>query len=185
MLPLALTETALMAAEEITLPPVTLALTETVVPVKLVALTLAPPSMFPPVILPEADTEAALTAAEVIMLPPVTLALALTETALIAAEEITLPPITLPVADTLPVALTAPAVTTLPALTLPAADTNPVVRKFPDCVLPATVSKFGPAVSNVRPALAPALPLLLNITCVFDPGTVKLPVMLPVKLPTK
>ena len=122
----------------------------------------------------------AITAPAVIKLPPVTLPDALT-----SAEEITLPPNTLPVADTLPVALTAPMVTMLPALTLPAAETNPVVLKLPDCVLPATVSKFGPSVANVKPAEAPALPLLLNNTCVFDPGTVKLPVILPAKFPTK
>ena len=40
----------------IKLPPVTLPVTETVVPVCVVALTLAPPKMLPPVILPVADT---------------------------------------------------------------------------------------------------------------------------------
>ena len=46
-----------------------LALTETVVPVCVVALTLAPPKMLPPVILPVADM-----IPPVKMLPPVTLA---------------------------------------------------------------------------------------------------------------
>ena len=127
----------------------------------------------------------AITAPAVTMLLPVTLPDALTLTALTSAELIILPPSTLPVAETLPVALTAPEVIMFPELTLPAAETSPVVLKLPDWVLPATVSKFGPAVSNVNPAEAPALPALLKITCVFDPGTTKLPVILPAKLPTK
>ena len=50
------------------LPPVILAVTLTVVPVCVVALTLAPPKMLPPVMLPVADINP-----PVRMLPPVTL----------------------------------------------------------------------------------------------------------------
>jgi hypothetical protein len=41
------------------------------------------------------------------------------------------------------------------------------------------------AESNISPGLAPALPLKLYNTCVFAPGTTKLPEILPTKLPTK
>ena len=51
------------------LPPVMFALTETVVPVCVVALTLAPPKILPPVILPVADISP-----PVDTLPPVILA---------------------------------------------------------------------------------------------------------------
>ena len=79
----------------------------------------------------------------------------------------------------------------LPAVMLPAAEINPAVTKLPACTLltaltvPNTVNKFGPVVSNVNPATASALPLVLNTTCVLDPGMVKFPVILPKKLPTK
>ena len=96
-----------------------------------------------------------------------------------------LPPVTLAVVVILPTALTAPVMTTLFANILPAADTLPDASRPMVCMLPLTVSKLGPAVSNLNPALAPALPALLKITCVFDPGTVKLPVMLPANVPTK
>ena len=49
---------------------------------------------------------------------------------------------------------------------------------------PNIPSVLGPEI-NVKPALAPALPLALYKICVLLPGTVKLPVMLPAKLPTK
>ena len=39
--------------------------------------------------------------------------------------------------------------------------------------------------SNVKFALPLALPASLNTTCVFDPGAVMLPVILPAKLPIK
>ena len=39
--------------------------------------------------------------------------------------------------------------------------------------------------SNVNPDEASADPSVLKITCVFAPGTVKLPEILPAKLPTK
>ena len=71
MLPVALTIPAVRI-----LPPVTLALTDTVVPVCVVALTLAPPNTLPPVMLPVA-----------LINPPVSM----------------LPPVTLPLADTTPV----------------------------------------------------------------------------------
>ena len=66
----------------------------------------------------------------------------------------------------LPVALTTPPVNTLPKIALPATDI-------------ALVAEL-----NINPELAPALPLALKITCVFDPGTVKLPVIFPWKVPT-
>ena len=113
-------------------------------------------------------------------LPPVML-----PTAVINPDATKLAPLTLARVFTLPVATTAPTVFMLPPMTLPATDTMPVASKLPDCTFPFIVSKFGPAVSNVKPAVAPALPALLNNTCVLEPGTTKLPVMLPAKLPTK
>ena len=62
---------------------------------------------------------------------------------------------------------------------------------------PPSPIKYPPAVTfpddditlvaalKVNPADAPALPALLNMTCVLEPGTVKLPVMLPAKIPMK
>ena len=41
------------------------------------------------------------------------------------------------------------------------------------------------ALLNVKFALASALPAVLKITCVFPPGIVRLPVMLPKNVPTK
>jgi hypothetical protein len=41
------------------------------------------------------------------------------------------------------------------------------------------------AALNVNPVLAPALPELLNNTCVLDPGTVRLPAILPANVPIK
>ena len=131
------------------------------------------------------------------MLPPVTLPTTVINptvpklpplilpTAVINPDAPKLPPLTLARVFTLPVAITAPMVTTLPDNTLPAAETLPDADKLTVCTVPLTASKFGPSVANVSPALAPALPLLLKITCVFDPGTVKLPVMLPANVPTK
>ena len=51
-------------------------------------------------------------------------------------------------------------------------------------IVPVTLATLVAAL-NVNPALAPALPELLNNTCVLDPGTVRLPVMLPAKVPMK
>ena len=93
------------------LPPVMLAVTETVVPVCVVALTLAPPRMLPPVMLPVADINPAVN-----KLPPVMLPAVLT---LVAATIPTiLPPVILPVADI------NPAVMIFPPITLPVAVTN-------------------------------------------------------------
>ena len=39
--------------------------------------------------------------------------------------------------------------------------------------------------SNVNPDVASAEPSVLKITCVVNPGTVRLPEILPAKLPTK
>ena len=51
------------------LPPVMLAVTETVVPVCVVALTLAPPNTLPPVMLPVADINPAVSKLPPVMLP--------------------------------------------------------------------------------------------------------------------
>ena len=51
-------------------------------------------------------------------------------------------------------------------------------------MLPVTTAALV-ALSKVNPADAPALPLLLNSTCVLSPGTTMLPEMLPAKLPKK
>ena len=76
MLPLAETEAADIAADVIRLPPVMLPDTDTVVPVCVVALTLAPPSMLPPVMLPDTDTVVPVWFVA-LMLPPVMLPTAL------------------------------------------------------------------------------------------------------------
>ena len=53
------------------LPPVMFAVTETVVPVCVVALTLAPPNMLPPVILPVADIKPPVNKLPLVILPVV------------------------------------------------------------------------------------------------------------------
>ena len=68
-----------------------------------------------------------------------------------------------------PVALTVPPVAKLPPVIVPPALT----------VLP-TANALEPLV-NVRPAVALAIPLSLNITCVLAPGVEMLPEMLPTK----
>ena len=72
-----------------------------------------------------------------------------------------------------PAAETLAPVVRLPAITLPVDDIVPVTTA-------ALVAEL-----NVNPALAAALPALLNNTCVFAPGTVRLPDMLPAKVPIK
>ena len=67
---------------------------------------------------------------------------------------------------------------------------NPPVEILPDAeiilllMVPVTLATLV-AELNVKPALAPALPALLNNTCVLDPGTVRLPEMLPANVPMK
>jgi hypothetical protein len=73
----------------------------------------------------------------------------------------------------LPAAETAALVVKLPAITLPVDETIPV-----------TTATFV-ALSNVNPVAAPALPALLNSTCVLEPGTVRLPEILPANVPIK
>ena len=51
-------------------------------------------------------------------------------------------------------------------------------------MVPVTLATLV-AESNVNPAAAPALPALLNSTCVLDPGTVRLPAILPANVPMK
>ena len=67
---------------------------------------------------------------------------------------------------------------------LPAALTNPPVKKLLPVIVPVATIAFVPEL-NVNPALASASPLLLYKTCVFDPGTTILPLILPWKLPKK
>ena len=78
----------------------------------------------------------------------------------------------------------------VPVMILPAADTKAPVVRLPaitlpvDDIVPVTTAALV-AESKVNPALAPAFPELLNKTCVLEPGTVRLPAMLPAKVPTK
>ena len=81
--------------------------------------------------------------------------------AAVAKVPIRLPPVTLPVVET------------LPAITLPWLLTTPNTINVLESLL------------KVILAVASALPLVLNITCVLLPGTTKFPVMLPKKFPTK
>ena len=105
-----------------------------------------------------------------------TLPVALTAVPVIVPTEIRLEPVIFPVTfngvNTLPVKLIL-VVVRLPPRILPTA-----------LMLPCEVNKL-PAELNVNPAEAPALPLLLYKTCVFAPGTTKLPVILPTKVPMK
>ena len=94
--------------------------------------------MLPPVILPDADTEAALIAADVIKLPPVMLALALTEAALTAADVIRLPPMILPTTDSSPLFMI------LPAVMLPAT-LNAVAPVLAMATLVAVLNVTNPA----------------------------------------
>ena len=141
------------------LPPVMLALTLTVVPVCVVALTLAPPKTFPPTRLPVADT-----IPPVLMLPPVALPVTVklvnvpTEVILVCAAVVSvptmlvpdrLPPVMLPVTAKLvnvptEVMLVCAAVVKvptilvpdrLPPVMLPVADINPPVSKLPLVVM--------------------------------------------------
>ena len=112
MLPVALTWPAVVK-----LPPVTLAVTDTVVPVWVVALTLAPPKILPPVMFPTAlNAPDAVTipvpfgANAILPLLPVIIVKAPVSTILPAIFK--LPPVMLPVA------LTCPAVVRLPPDTL-------------------------------------------------------------------
>ena len=72
----------------------------------------------------------------------------------------------------------------------PSPKKNPPVEILPDAeiilllMVPVTLATLVAAL-NVNPALAPALPELLNSTCVLEPGTVRLPAILPAKVPMK
>ena len=129
------------------LPPVTLALTLTVVPVCVVALTLAPPNMLPPVILPVAEINPG-----VVMLPPAIL------------------PVTFNVLLTLPLKLN-PVAFRLPLLTLPLALISPITLNPP---LENTAMFDVPPIPTVT--LPPELttvtllvPLLMLATLVITP----------------
>ena len=119
-----------------TLPPVTFALTDTVVPVCVVALTLAPPKMLPPVILPVEDINP-----PVNKLPPVILPLILRFDA--TSVPTIFPAVTLPVVEKSPVP-TMPTVFTLPVelnmapTTDPPADTIPAALTLAPVILPVT-----------------------------------------------
>ena len=117
------------------LPASMLPETLTVAPVCVVALTLAPPKMLPPVMLPVALINPAVN-----KFAPVTLPLELiapefnevnvpTDVILACAAVVKLPDRL--VADT------------LPPVMLPVAEINPAVRRFPPCMLPATVTKLA------------------------------------------
>ena len=72
----------------------------------------------------------------------------------------------------------------------PSPKKNPPVVMLPDAeiiwllMVPVTLATLV-AELNVNAAAAPALPELLNNTCVLDPGTVRLPAILPAKVPIK
>ena len=117
-----------------TLPPVMLPVTLTVVPVKLVALTLAPPNTLPPVMLP-----VALINPGVVMLAPaifaVTLSADTTFELRLRPAAFRLPPVMLPLTLTVVpvklVALTLAPPNTLPPVILPVALINPDVPIAP------------------------------------------------------
>ena len=93
----------------------------------------------------------------------------------------TLPPVIVPAALTVPAVSTLVVATRLAAvemlavaLIVPVALTLPPVAKFPPVTVPVTVNAFA-VLLNSKPATAPAIPLSLKITCVLEPGAVKLP----------
>ena len=70
------------------------------------------------------------------------------------------------------------------AVRLPAITAPPPTVKLPPVIVPVTVSALV-LLSNVKLAVALAVPESLNMTCVFEPGADKFPVILPTTLPTK
>ena len=176
------------APDPLNCDPVTVLVTLTVVPVCVVAFTLAPPSTLPPLMFPvtaklvNVPTEVILVCAAVDNVPaiPVTLRLPpvmlpVTETvapvcvvALTLAPPNTLPPVMLPVTDiVVPVrltALTVPPPFTLAPVMLPDVDNTPEVHKLPPVMLALTLT--------VVPVCVVALTLA-------PPNTLP-PVMLPV-----
>ena len=117
------------------LPPVILADTLTVVPVCVVALTLAPPNTLPPVMLPVADIN-----------PPVR----------------TLPPVTLPVALAVPPVAKLPPVIVAADVIVPVAETNPPVKILPPVILPVAEINpvtYSPVVAYTATLLVPPTPM--------------------------
>ena len=133
MLPVALINPAVKI-----LPPVTLAVTDTVVPVCVVALTLAPPRMLPPVMLPVAEIN-----------PPVN----------------KLPPVTLPTALNAPPYVNGPAPARPSAV--PSALPNTMYALAPFCCprMPTVSDKFiSPSQASSPTLKFVALPLLVVAT---------------------
>ena len=161
------------------MPPVTLPLADTTEPNKL-----------DPVTVPVALTNPA-----VVILPPTTFAAeVIVEVADIKPAVNILPPVTLPVTVTSPAVVIFPpitlpdALTTAPRIldpvTVPVALNRPAVNKFAPAIFPVTLNTL-PTVLNVNADVAAKLPPLLNGTCVFAPGAVTLPLILPANVPTK
>ena len=150
MLPLVLTEAADTAADVIKLPPVTLPVTETVAPVCVVALTLAPPRMLPPVMLP---------VAEILVLPtmlPLTCTPPLTDNPLSTPTAVTLVWLAVVSVPTMLAPLK------LPPVMLPVADIKPGVVKLAPAMAPVTFSadttlllKLSPAAFRLPPVMLP------------------------------
>ena len=130
-----------LSPEAFKLLPVMFPVTETVVPVKLAALTSVPAKMLPPVILPCAEINPG-----VVKLPPAMLAVTFRfETTLLERLN---PPAFKLAPIILPAALTILPVSMLPPVTLPVADTNPIVVKLFATTLPLT-EKSWPEELNV------------------------------------
>ena len=146
------------------LPPVTFALTDTVVPVCVVALTLAPPKIFPPVILPVADINP-----PVNKLPPVMLPLMLRLDA--TSVPTILPAVTLPVVEKSPVP-TIPTVFTLPVELINAPTTDPPADTTPAAITLAPVT-LPPALTIPVTDCVPVTcwPLVVKITMFDTPAT--------------
>ena len=134
-------------------------------------------TMFPPITFPTAETNPA-----VLRLLPVTLAEdVIVPMAVINPAVVIFPPITLPLAVTT-VAITFPPLTLAIVVILPVADITPATFTLPPLaveIFPPTVSALATE-SNTNPLSAPATPLLLNSTCVLEPGTVIDPTRLPI-----
>ena len=156
---------ALINPEVLRLPPCTLALIETVVPVRLMALTLAPPCILPPVILPVAEINP-----PVNILPPATL-----------AEEVILNAL-FNVLVTLPDKLNATVFIVLMLPTL--ADTTPAVTKLSPCTLP--VAEINPLTNTLPPAFMfkpCTFPVAETAVAATSPAVLRLPeTVLPVTL---
>ena len=123
------------------LPPVTFAVTETVVPVCVVALTLAPPNMLPPVMLPVAEINP-----PVNKLPLVVLA--------VTVKAPNVPTAVIFVCDAVVNVPTMLVPDKLPPVMLPVADINPLVSKLPLVILPVVDTGLLPNAAKLATTLA-------------------------------